>query len=99
ADIYTLSLHDALPISDEYDLIYSKFIKVSGEQPEFFSEYKVADAAIVASLHKTNVQPILDFGSGVGNSVPWFRKHFPTAELTCADVSLKSMEIARRRYP
>jgi ubiquinone/menaquinone biosynthesis C-methylase UbiE len=42
---------------------------------------------------------ILDFGSGNGGSVPYVRKHLPTAQLTCLDVSRRSLEIAQRRFP
>src|SRR5262249_12867489 len=40
---------------------------------------------------------ILDFGSGVGSSLPHLLKAFPAAEITALDVSERSLEIARRR--
>src|SRR5262249_8660734 len=46
-----------------------------------------------------SVQHILDFGPGIGNSVPAFRRYFPTAKLTCADVSARSLEVSRHRFP
>jgi ubiquinone/menaquinone biosynthesis C-methylase UbiE len=85
--------------ADEYYSMHTQSIKLSGERPDFFSEYKIADAANAVSRRKINVRRILDFGSGIGNSVPWFRKYFPVSELICADVSLKSMAVARQRYP
>ena len=42
---------------------------------------------------------ILDFGCGVGNSIPHFRENFGTGALTCADVSARSIALARERYP
>lgn len=42
---------------------------------------------------------ILDFGSGIGNSIPQFSRSFPEAELTCADVSQRSLDLAARCFP
>jgi SAM-dependent methyltransferase len=85
--------------ADEYYAMASDCLKVSGEKPEFFAEYKIAEAADIANRQRMKVERILDFGSGVGGSVPWFRKYFPSAAVTCADVSKKSMEVSRKRFP
>jgi ubiquinone/menaquinone biosynthesis C-methylase UbiE len=45
------------------------------------------------------VSRVLDFGAGVGGSVPHFRRHLPQARLTCIDVSEKSLDIAAARFP
>ena len=42
---------------------------------------------------------ICDFGSGIGNSVPFFRKYFPDAALTSSDVSERSLTLGKQRYP
>ena len=86
--------------ADEYTSILSNNIKITGEKPDFFAEYKIKDTALIASKNALPSQPkILDFGGGTGTSVPYFRKHFPQAELTCLDVSEKSIEIAQQRFP
>jgi ubiquinone/menaquinone biosynthesis C-methylase UbiE len=41
---------------------------------------------------------LLDFGSGVGASIPWVRRYLPGASLTCADVSERSLEVAQGRF-
>ena len=41
---------------------------------------------------------ILDFGAGVGASVPHFLTYFPGCKLTCADVSKRSLTIAESRF-
>jgi ubiquinone/menaquinone biosynthesis C-methylase UbiE len=86
-------------IADEYYNIHARNITVSGEKPDYFAEYKIKDVAL--QLHTDDCQPrtILDFGSGVGNSVPYFRKHFPNSVLTCADVSRRCLEVSRERHP
>ncbi len=85
--------------AEEYHAIHAGNIRASGDSPEFFAEYKVRDIARRLAQHAIDVRTIFDFGAGVGNSVPHFRRHFPDAVLTCADVSGRSLEIARARFP
>jgi ubiquinone/menaquinone biosynthesis C-methylase UbiE len=73
-------------------------IAITGELPEYFSEYKVSGLADVAEKYNVFTQNIVDFGCGVGNSVPHFRKYFPSSNLSCLDVSSRSIEIAKNRY-
>lgn len=84
--------------ADEYQTAHKKNVAITGEEPAFFAEYKVADLAQVLALHGYPARDILDFGSGIGNSIPWFRKYFPEGRLTCADVSARSIEIAKSRF-
>lgn len=86
--------------ADEYRNLHSRNIRASGEQPDFFHEYKVRDAAMLAAGASLGTSLcIMDFGAGVGNSVPFFEKYFPTSRLTCVDVSTRSLEIAEKRFP
>jgi len=86
--------------AEEYQAIHKENIKASGESPEFFAEYKIKDTAALAKKYFITQRPaILDFGAGVGNSIPHFRKYFKDARLTCLDVSEKSLELARERFP
>jgi SAM-dependent methyltransferase len=88
--------------ADEYHAALSAGIAVSGEAPEYFSEYKLAD---IAQHWRPRLQPdaaplrLLDFGAGVGNSVPYVGKYFPGAKLTCLDLSQRSLMVAERRFP
>ena len=66
---------------------------------EYFSEYKIADLAELLIHLKLPTAKILDFGSGIGNSLPYFRNYFPDSEISCADVSARSIEIAQTRFP
>jgi SAM-dependent methyltransferase len=86
--------------ADEYRALHSRNIRVSGESPEFFAEYKVIDTLEVVRKNglKENIR-IVDFGSGIGNAVPYFAKHFKAAELYCIDVSKRSLEISKERFP
>ena len=70
-----------------------------GETPEFFAEYKVRDVSQVARVTGSRIARVLDFGAGVGTSVPYLRRHSPDARLTCVDVSEKSLAVGSARYP
>lgn len=87
--------------ADEYYAALVAGIAISGESPEYFSEYKIADIArecpqqaraTHGSVH------VLDFGAGIGNSVPYVRQHFGGAHLTCLDPSQRSLEVAEKRF-
>ena len=85
--------------ADEYRVLHAANIRGSGESPEYFAEYKVADiAALQPDASYPHGAEILDFGAGVGTSVPYFRKHYPRARLTCLDVSRKSLQIGESRF-
>ncbi|TFZ33129.1 class I SAM-dependent methyltransferase, partial [Pseudomonas syringae] len=86
-------------LADEYHDQHKSNIAITGEDPEFFSEYKIADVAHLVSQKQLPSANIFDFGSGIGNSLPHFRKHFPNSLITCGDVSERSIEIAKTRFP
>jgi SAM-dependent methyltransferase len=85
--------------ASEYVALHAANIRASGERPEYFAGYKVADAAREARLRGVLVERVLDFGSGIGSSIPFFQAAFPRAHLTCADVSSACLEISRNRFP
>lgn len=85
--------------AEEYSELHQRVLGPSGEDPEFFANYKVQDT--LQLVQKQNFPPnlsILDFGSGIGGSVPYFLKYFPDCQLTCLDVSRKSLEIGIERF-
>lgn len=86
-------------LADGYITLHKKNVAISGESPEYFSEYKIADLAGLLNRLKLPSAKILDFGSGIGNSLPYLRKYFPDSMISCADVSARSIEIARSRFP
>lgn len=86
-------------LADEYRVVHKDNISITGEAPEYFSEYKIADLSRAATHLKLRSTNILDFGSGIGNSLPYFRKYFPGSDVVCADVSERSIEIAQTRFP
>lgn len=87
---------------DEYSASYreqhAESIRLSGEDVEFFAEYKAEDARQLALEAGCEVRTILDFGSGIGNAVGPLRKQFPEAQLTCLDVSAQSLAVSRELH-
>src|SRR5438270_7187971 len=86
-------------VADEYEIQHPRNIAITGEGPEFFAHHKISVLANLASGLLPAPARILDFGSGIGNSIPFFRKYFPNASLTCADASSRSIELSRKRFP
>ena len=85
--------------ADEYKKIVSSCFRVTGENIDYFASYKIYALAALLAERSNDKLRILDFGSGVGTSIEHFRKLMPNSELTCLDVSFKSIEIARNQYP
>ena len=86
-------------LADEYHVQHKENVAITGEDPEFFSEYKIADLASLIADQELPCSSIFDFGSGIGNSLPYFRKYFPGSLISCGDVSSRSIEIAKARFP
>jgi SAM-dependent methyltransferase len=76
---------------DEYDAQHAQSVRLSGEDPEFFAEYKAVEAARVMAAVGLRPERIMDFGAGRGNCVAHLQRAFPDAALTALDVSSRSL--------
>jgi SAM-dependent methyltransferase len=85
--------------ADEYHDQHARNVAVTGEGPEYFAEYKIRKLRQIVERSHIDVAQICDFGSGIGNSIPFFRKHFPDSRLTSCDVSERSLALSKQRYP
>lgn len=85
--------------ADEYAALHARNIAASGEAPEYFAEYKIRhmQTMLGARADIASGARILDFGAGVGNSIRFFNQYFPRSRLVCADVSERSLGVAKRR--
>lgn len=85
--------------ADEYDSLHQSNIRASGEDPEYFAAYKARDLAhaIGKRGNRGDEMRILDFGTGVGGSLPHLRQEFPCAQLVGVDVSHRSLTRAHTR--
>lgn len=85
--------------AEEYHSIHKKNIKFSGEDPDYFFEYKIKDLCGIVDNHELgNPYQILDFGCGIGNSINYLHKYFPASKIHGIDISEKSIEIAQKRF-
>jgi SAM-dependent methyltransferase len=82
--------------ADEYHSLHAQNIRLSGEDPEYFARYKARDAAKLTRA-ALPISSVLDFGAGVGNTLPFLHEEFPRCRLVGIDVSRRSLEIARSR--
>ena len=85
--------------ADAYYEQHRDNVAVTGEGPEYFAEYKIRQLRRIVEGQAIKVSRIWDFGSGIGNSIPFFRRYFPDAALTSSDVSERSLALSRQRYP
>jgi SAM-dependent methyltransferase len=85
--------------ADEYYDQHRENVAVTGESPEYFAEYKIRALKRIVERNGIHVSRICDFGSGIGNSIPFFRTYFPEASLTSSDVSERSLALSQQRYP
>ena len=83
----------------EYEEMHRKNIRISGEDPNYFAEYKILDIRCewISGPNVAEPENVLDFGGGIGASLPFLSRHFPESNLTIADVSRRSLSIAQER--
>jgi SAM-dependent methyltransferase len=86
--------------AEEYLATHATNIRISGEEPDYFARAKIDEVGRRwAALKSAAPDAILDFGAGIGNTLPFLAEQFPGAAITGLDVSEKSLAIAERRFP
>ena len=91
-----------VPEFDGYAQDYQRMLqeaRASSSVNDYFSRYKVRDLRGITDSLGVTASTILDFGSGIGKSIPHFREYFPGSKLFCADVSGLSLEISGASWP
>lgn len=84
------------PYARSYDEVLGAALGTGGEV-ERFAGYKVDELA--HHLRGSRVRRVLDFGCGVGRSLPFLAAAFPQAEVWGFDPSAESAASARQRAP
>lgn len=85
--------------ADNYHLLHEQNINLSGESPDYFSAYKIKDMSLQLKKLDMSNKIIVDFGCGIGNSIKHIKQYFPDSKHIFLDISSKSIEIAKSRYP
>ena len=85
--------------ADEYLATHARNLRISGEDPEYFARYKIEELRRVWTAgNLPEPLDILDFGSGIGASLPHLKEQFPSAAITALEVSPRSLAIAAERF-
>jgi len=82
--------------TDNYEELLEDQLSFFSSSRDYFSAYKVQ--LLKRSLDRTP-KKILDFGCGIGLSLPHLLEAFQGSEIFGSDISLKSLESARQNYP
>jgi trans-aconitate methyltransferase len=82
---------------DNYAENYNQLLKEGtnffSSNEEYFARYKVD---LVCKQVNTSVSRILEYGCGIGRNIHFLQQAFPCAVIVGSDVSVASLEIARR---
>ena len=81
---------------EDYDDILKQQLHFFNSDNSYFAEYKVR---LAKTFFQHPPQSILDFGCGVGRSLPFFQKYFPNASLYGCDTSERSLIDAKNKFP
>jgi SAM-dependent methyltransferase len=82
--------------ADEYVKLLDAQKRMFGGERSYFSEYKIK---LLREMFPNRVGSILDFGSGVGLSIPYIKQYFPEAQITATDISSGSLAHLAARFP
>lgn len=83
-------------VADEYEQQHARNVRLSGERPEYFARHKVQEVA--RQLGPARAPRVLDFGGGIGNSLPHLHELLAPVRLVCLDMSTRCLDIARQRF-
>ena len=83
--------------ASNYESAFSDSLGIFSETSSYFAQYKVDILGEYVDHHE--IKSVLDYGSGVGSSIPFINKKFPDSEVWATDLSTRSLEIAKNRYP
>ncbi len=83
----------------QYEQDCGKGLALAGEGPEYFSAARIQYTACwMTAVGASILRRVADFGCGVGNSIPHFRRHLPEATLLGLDVSATSIRRAQELH-
>lgn len=82
--------------AENYDNIVAEQTNFFTDNDKYFAEYKVD---ILRDVSQTQVLRILEYGCGTGRNIPYIHKLFVGSNVVGADLSEKSIEIAKKLNP
>jgi len=82
--------------AENYQKILQKQMSLFDANEEYFAEYKIAT---IKKYIKVAPKKILEYGCGVGRNLKHLRLQFQQSKIYAADISKKSIDIARGNNP
>lgn len=82
--------------ADRYEQMLQDQLAFFSNDRGYFSEYKVD---LARSICKPSPQRVLDFGCGIGLSLPYLQRYFSEARIFASDLSRKSLEYVQQHWP
>ena len=82
----------------DYTEMHRASTSASGEEPEYFAAYKAAVTARRLKNQSQAQMQVLDFGTGIGSTIPHLARHLPNARLFGSDVSAESIRMATEKH-
>lgn len=84
--------------TNNYDQLLKEGTEFFSKSDYYFAEYKVKRTYDFYKPKKNQVK-ILEYGCGTGRNISFLKKYYPNAIITGADISLKSLQIAKKNNP
>jgi len=82
--------------AEDYESLLKGQLGFFDGQRDYFSEYKVR---VVRQNTEDQAPRILDFGTGIGLTLPFVKKWFPDSEVHASDISEASLYHVRKQHP
>ena len=82
--------------ADQYEKMLQDQLSFFSKDRGYFSEYKVA---LASKYCKISPERIIDFGCGIGLSLPFLIRYFPQAQIFATDLSKRSLAHVEKNFP
>lgn len=83
--------------AESYKELHQKSINFSGEETSYFTKIKVREFAHLLKDTQNSLEYVLDFGSGIGGALPFFKEYLNESKVCCVDVSSASLEYSKQK--
>lgn len=84
--------------SSNYEEALNRGIGVSGEDSSYFAVGRLQHLSALLSQQGFHPESVIDFGCGVGNSLPYLREIIGAKRIAGIDISAESIDMAKRRF-
>ena len=81
---------------ENYEELLENQLSFFSSQRDYFSAYKIQ---LLKNALENEPKQILDFGCGIGLSLPHLVQAFPNAEIYGSDISRKSLQYVEKNFP